>query len=150
MAEEIIRTRELHIVDNKDNSRITLKTDGKGNPQFIMRDSAGCPSILISIDENNEPCLSLNASGSMLRGVEIEGKTLSSSHITLSQVGDSMSLSIGSSMNRILLFVNERNESSIYLHDEDGQVKAVITSSYDNGPGNVLIIESNKIIKELI
>lgn len=148
---ELIRTRKLEITDSNGKTRIDIGISNRGSPQIILRDSSGKPSVRIDVDEENRPSIVLNASGSMMfTGIEIEGMTFSSNQLSLTQAGETMALNIGGFTNRISVFINDRDESSIYLSDKDNNVKLALTDSFDKGPGNVLIIDSDKIIKSLL
>lgn len=150
MEENIIKTKQVLIVDDKGNSRIELKTDGEGNPKIILRDNNGMPSILLDL-KDNEPNLTLNASNSMVPGVDLGGLSASMRTISLRQMGKYMGLKIGSTIygSRILICIGENDEALIELFDEDNNLRTMCTSSH-NGQGNVLIIDKEHIISSMV
>ena len=150
MTEEIIKTKKLVIVDDADNTRMELRTDPKGNPQIILRDNMGNPSILLCVEEDNTPTLILNAANSMISNVEVNGRAMSDSCLTLSQEGKNMALHIGSGIhgNRIILCVGNNNESNLLLIDKDNNLKTAVTSD-DQGKGNVIIFNNERSIAAL-
>ncbi len=150
MTEEIIKTKKIVIVDDEDNTRMELRTDPKGNPQIILRDNIGNPSILLCVDDKNRPTLILNAADSMIPNVEANGRAASDSCLTLAQEGKDMSLHIGSGIhgNRIILCVGKNNESNLLLIDKDNNLKTAVTSG-DQGIGNVIIFNNERSIAAL-
>ncbi len=150
MTEDLIKTKKIIIVDNDDKTRMELRTDSKGNPQIVLRDSFGNPSINLSLDDKNKPSLTLNASNSMIPGVDLEGKAMSSSQLTLCQEGTNMALFIGSGIHgsRIAIRIGENNESNLLLIDQNNSLKVAVTSNF-RGHGDIIIYKDNNPIAAL-
>ncbi len=146
--EEEIRTKRLIIVDNDGNPKIEMRTISDGDPQIILWDKKGVPSIRISIDnidDNEVPTIALIDSESTIPGTDIEGFIACSNELVLTKDRGNMILTIGSGLygNRIVLGVDKNNNSSLFLIDEDNQLKAAITSSNDSEYGDVLLFKND-------
>lgn len=131
MTQEEIKTKKIIIVDDNDNVKMELRTDCHGNPQIILRDKSGNPSINLCLDDENKPSLTLNASDSMIPGTEIDGNTFSSNQLLISQEGENMALFIRSGIygSRIVLRIIDNNEAVFVLFDENNKIKTTLTSN---------------------
>lgn len=150
MIQNIIKTKEIIIVDNNDKTRMEFRTNSKGNPQIILRDNIGNPSINLSLDDENCPSLTLNASGSMIPGADVEGVAMSNSQLTLCQEGEDMAIYIGSGIhgNRIVIRIGENNEANLLLIDQDNNLKVAVTSN-TKGFGDVIIFNETQAVASL-